>query len=95
MLSSCGVTDPHLAKFSVEYDEAFGFEAQLHPKNIINDRKFEISTPDVSIKVAPDRSDLIETRVIGGIKYILINAEVDVEVNGVSIHISEKEAQPV
>ena len=95
VLSSCGVTEPHIAKFSVEYDEAFGFEAQLHPKNIINDRKFEINTPDVSIKVAPDRSDLIETRVIGGIKYILINAEENVEVNGVNIHIGEKEPELV
>ena len=89
------MTEPHLAKVSVEYDEAFGFEEQLHPKNSINDRKFEINTPDVSIKVAPDRSDLIETRVIGGIKYILINAEENVEVNGVSIHIGEIETQPV
>ena len=95
VLASCGVTEPHIAKFSVEYDEAFGFEAQLHPKNIIDDRKFEIHTPDVSIKVAPDRSDLIETRVIGGVKYILINADEDVEVNGVSIHIGEREPEPV
>ena len=56
---------------------------------------FEVKTPDVSIKVAPDRSDLIETRVIGGIKYILINAEENVEVNGVSIRIGDKESQPV
>ena len=95
VLASCGVTDPHIAKFSVDYDEAFGFEAQLHPKNIIEDRHFEIHTPDVSIKVAPDRSDLIETRVIGGVKYILINAEEDVEVNGVNIHIGQREPEPV
>ena len=95
VLSSCGVTEPHIAKFSVEYDEAFGFEAQLHPKNIIDNRHFEIHTPDVAIKVAPDRSDLIETRVIGGVKYILINADEDVEVNGVSIHIGEREPEPV
>ena len=91
VLEDCGINEQHLAKFSVDYDEAFGFEAQLHPKNIIDNRKIEISTPDVIIKVAPDRSDLIETRVIGGIKYILINAEEDVTVNGVSIHIGEKE----
>lgn len=90
-LSSCGVSDAHLAKFSVDYDETFGFEADLHPKNIIDNRRFEIKTPDVSIKVAPDRTDLIETRVIGGVKYILINAEEDVEVNGVSIHITDGE----
>jgi hypothetical protein len=91
VLSNCGVSQEHLAKFSVEYDEAFGFEADLHPKNIIDNKRFEIRTPDVIIKVAPDCTDLIETRVIGGIKYILINADENVEVNGVNIHIDEKE----
>ncbi|MBE6924005.1 MAG: DUF4317 domain-containing protein [Ruminococcaceae bacterium] len=95
VLSCCGVSEEHMAKFSVDYDEAFGFEADLHPKNIINDKRFEIKTPDVSIKVAPDRTDLIETRVIGGVKYILICAEEDVEVNGVSIHIGEEEPATV
>lgn len=90
VLTSCGISEEHVAKFSVDYDEAFGFEADLHPKNIIDSNRFEIKTPDVSIKVAPDRTDLIETRVIGGVKYILINAEENVEVNGVSIHIDDK-----
>jgi len=95
VLSSCGVSEPHIAKFSIDYDEAFGFEAQLHPKNIIDNKHFEIKTPDVSIKVAPDRADLIETRIIGGVKYILICADADVEVNGVSIHIGEGEGATV
>lgn len=95
LLSSCGISEPHIAKFSVDYDEAFGHEADVHPKNIIDDKRFEIKTPDVSIKVSPDRADLIETRIIGGVKYILICAEEDVEVNGVSIHIGEKETSAV
>ena len=86
-----GVSENGLAKFSVNYDETFGFEADLHLKNIIDNKKFEIRTPDVSIKVDPARSDLIETRVIGGVKYILICADENVEVNGVSIHIGETE----
>ena len=90
-LEGCGVSEQHLAKFSIDYDEAFGFEADVHPKNIIDNKKIEISTPDVIIKVAPDRGDLIETRIIGGVKYILINAEENVTVNGVDIHIGEKE----
>jgi len=94
-LADCGVPQARLAKFSVEFDEVFGFEAQLHPKNIINNKRFEINTPDVSIQVAPERSDLIETRIIGGVKYILICADENVEVNGVPIHISEKEAVTV
>ena len=90
VLNSCGVSEKSLSKFSVDYDEAFGFEAELHPKNIIDDKHFELKTPDVVIKVAPDRSDLIETRIIGGVKYILIPADETVEVNGVNIHIQEE-----
>ena len=90
-LHTSGVPEENIAKFSVEYDEVFGFEAQLHPKNIIDNRHFEIATADVSIKVNPERSDLIETRVIGGVKYILICADESVEVNGVPINIEEKE----
>ena len=95
VLKECGVSENHVAKFSVDYDEAFGFEADLHPKNIIDNKRFEIKTPDVSIKVAPDRADLIETRVIGGVKYIMICADEDVEVNGVRIHIGQKETAAV
>ena len=88
-LTSSGVSEEKIAKFNVEYDEVFGNDAQLHPKNIINPKKFEIKTPDVSITVSPEHSDLIETRVIGGVKYILICADENVEVNGVSIHIKD------
>ncbi len=95
VLQSCGVSDNHISKFSVDYDEAFGFEADLHPKNIIDNKHFELKTPDVVIKVDPTRSDLIETRIIGGVKYILICADEDVEVNGVNIHIKDKEPATV
>ena len=88
-LKSSGVSDKQISKFNVKFDEAFGFEAQLHPKNIIDNKRFEVKTPDVSIKVNPDRSDLIETRVIGGVKYIMICADEDIEVNGISIHIND------
>ena len=91
VLSSCGVSEEHVAKFSVDYDAVFGFEAELHPKNIIDSKHFEIQTPDVVIKVDPTRSDLIETRIIGGVKYIMICADENVEVNGVSIQIQDQE----
>ncbi len=95
VLKECGVKEEHLSKFSVDYDEAFGFEADLHPKNIIDNKHFEIKTPDVVIKVDPARSDLIETRIIGGVKYIMICADENVEVNGVSINIKDKETVTV
>ena len=90
VLKECGVAEDHISKFSVDYDEAFGFEADLHPKNIIDNKHFEIKTPDVVIKVDPARSDLIETRIIGGVKYIMICADENVEVNGVNINIKDQ-----
>ena len=48
----------------------------------------EIKTPDVTIRVNPDRCDLVETRVIDGARYILIRAEEEVEVNGVQVQIT-------
>ena len=93
-LYSCGVSESSMSKFSTQFDEVFGFEAELHPKNIIDNKRFEIATPDVSIKVNPERSDLIETRTIGGVKYLLICADENVEVNGVPIHITDNEKIP-
>lgn len=95
ILTESGVSENSVSKFSVEYDEAFGFESSLHPKNIIDNKHFEITTPDVVIKVDPARSDLIETRVIGGVKYIMICADENVEVNGVNIHIKDSETAVV
>ena len=95
VLSSCGVSEDHIAKFSVDYDEAFGFDAELHPKNIIDNKHFEVQTPDAVIKVDPTRSDMIETRIIGGVKYLLIPADEDVTVNGVSITIPKEEPATV
>ena len=95
VLEGCGVSEGRIAKFSIDFDETFGFDAQLHPTNVIDHKKIEIQTPDVIIKVAPDRGDLLETRVIGGVQYILIRADESVEVNGVDIHIGKKEEATV
>ena len=94
-LEACGVPERNMAKFSVAYDDVFGFEAEVHPDNIINTKRIEINMPDVSIKVNPERADLIETRVIGGVRYIMICADENVEVNGVPIHISQEELTTV
>ena len=74
--------------FEEKFDQEFGADASLNPQNIIDRKQFAVRIPDVSIQVKPERSDLLEMRMINGTKYILIRAEEDVEVNGVNIHIS-------
>ena len=85
MLQECGVPEERLAAFGERYDAEFGRGNSLNAVNIVQPKKFEVRTPDVVVQVNPERSDLIETRVIDGMRYILIRAEEGVEVNGVNI----------
>jgi hypothetical protein len=87
MLSSCGVAQEHIESFDEKYNDEFGEYTQISPKNIVDNKKFEISTPDIVIKVNPECSSLIKTQIIDGSKYILIRADDNVEVNGVNINI--------
>lgn len=87
VLTSSGVSKEHLEAFEEQFDETFGAETSLSPRNLVDTKRIEVSTPDVKILVSSGRSDLIETRIIDGAKYILIHADEGVEVNGVSIKI--------
>ena len=86
-LAANGVSQEHIQAFEEQYDAAFGADAQLSPKNLVDPSKIEVKTADVTIKVNPDRSDLLETRRINGVKYILVRVEDGVEVNGVPVQI--------
>lgn len=89
VLESRGVSETHVAAFNVEFDNAFGTDAMVSPRNLVESRQFEVRTPDVVIKVNPERRDLVQTRTIGGKQYILISAEENVEVNGINIHLDD------
>ena len=87
VLQSCGVDETKVAAFEEKYDTEFGADTKIRPQNIVDTKQFEVRTADVTIKVNPERSDLLKTQVIDGIKYILIRADESVEVNGVNIQI--------
>ena len=81
------VDEQRVEKFGVKFDEQFGKNTELTPSSVVNVKKFELNTPDISIKVNPERKDLVSTQVINGVRYIMIRANEGVEVNGVSINI--------
>lgn len=89
VLTSCGVSDAQVASFEQRYDDAFGADKALSPRNLVDTRQLEVRMPDVTIRVSPGCGGLVETRVINGRKYILIRADQGVEVNGVPISITE------
>ena len=89
MLEFCGVPEENVEKFEQKFDQGFGQNAALSPRNLVETGKFEVRTPDVVIKVDPARTDLVETRIIDGVKYVLIRADGGVEVNGIDVKIEE------
>lgn len=88
VLEDCGVSETHVTAFDEKFDTEFGMDADLSPQNIVDTKQFEVRTADVTIRCNPERSNLVETRVIDGTKYILVRADENVEVNGVNVHIS-------
>ena len=90
VLQKCGVAQERIDAFEERFDETFGDEASVSPVNLVNTKQIDISTPDVSIRIIPDRSDLVKTKTIDGNNYILIRADVSIEVNGVNVNISSE-----
>ncbi len=88
VLAVCGVEAQGREAFQTGYDTAFGAETALRPGNLVDPKRMELTTPEVSIRVDPNRLDAVETRRLGGIKYILIRADEGVECNGISVEIS-------
>lgn len=88
VLQSCGVPEERVEAFDEKYDDRFGADTEISPRNLVDSRQFEVRTPEVTIQVSPECGDLLETRMIDGKKYILIRADAGVEVNGVAIHIN-------
>ena len=89
ILRSADMSDEKIETFKAGFDESFGEKARLNPQNLVETKRLEFTGADISIKINPERSELVETRVIDGVKYILIRADEEIEVNGVPINIGE------
>ncbi len=80
-----GVSAERMEQFDRNYEETAGEKTSLLAANIAETKKFQIETPDVVIKVNPERSDLIETRMIDGRQCLVIAVDDHIEVNGVNV----------
>ena len=80
-----GVEPEKMESFDRNFEENAGEKASLLAANIAETRKFNIETPDVIIKVNPDRADLVETRVIDGRQCLVIPVDDHIEVNGINV----------
>lgn len=78
------IPDEKLTVLDKQLDEV-GEQPSFVASNVVDTRKFNIEMPDVVIKVNPDRTDLVETRVIDGKQCLVIEVTDRIEVNGVSV----------
>lgn len=85
IFESSGVPAEKMETFERTYEAAAGEKSSLLAENIAETRKFNIETPDVIIKVNPERSDLIETRMIDGRQCLVIPVDDHIEVNGINV----------
>ena len=83
LLASSGVPNEQLDEFDEKYESIADEKASFVASNVASTRNYEIRTPDVIIKVSPEKAQLIETRTIDGTPYILIEAADEVEINGI------------
>lgn len=78
-----GVPEECMEKFDSEFDFTFGRTKSVLATNISETKGFNVKTLDVTIKVSPDRADLVETMVINGRQCIVIAVDDHVTVNGI------------
>lgn len=86
-----GVDTEKMENFDRNFEENAGEKATLLASNIAETKKFNIETPDVVIKVNPDRADLIETRIIDGRQCLVIPVDDHIEVNGINVRTMKRQ----
>ena len=95
ILRQCGVEEARVEAFQSQCAQRFGESAALNPANLIDSKRFEVKTGEVTVSVDPACSYLVETREIDGRRYLLIPVGEDVVVNGLPVTAGGAEAAGV
>lgn len=103
LFADSGISNEKLESFDKNYEHALYETTDVEEdevehtsfvaNNITNSRNLEIKMADVSIKVSPDKSDLVETRMIDGVPYVTIMVDGLVELNGVPVRVNMKDKE--
>ena len=91
LLERSGAPEENLEQFEKQYDEEIGAQITVMANNISDTRKFEVKTPQMTVKVSPEQAGLVETRMIDGVPCLVIPLTDEVEVNGIHVHLRDEE----
>jgi transcriptional regulator of met regulon len=85
LLSQSGIPKEKLDLLDQHYESNEDAYSELLADNVMSAKTFLVKTPDVVIKVNPQRTDLVNTQVIDGKKCLVIELDGGVEVNGIHV----------
>lgn len=88
LLEDSGVSESKMERFDTSFEHTAGDDTAFLAANIAETKKFNIQTPDITIKVNPDCAGLVETRVIDDRRCLVIAINDQIEVNGLDIDVS-------
>jgi hypothetical protein len=85
LLTESGVEEEKLQEFDKNFVKTAGENTCLLAANVASTRVFEVKTPDVIVKVNPERTELVKTQLVDGRKCLVIEITDQVEVNGIKV----------
>ena len=91
ILEENDIPEEKIQAFEKEFDESISRDTPVLVSNIVNTRQFQIETPDVVIKVKPERMDLVETKVTAGRPCLVIPGDDHTEATGMTVPTIKRE----
>lgn len=88
LLEKSGIKTENLIDFEERFDKLAGERQSIMVSNIEGIKKFNITTPDIDIKVKPESASLIKHMVVDGRLSIVIPVSDNVEVNGIPVSLA-------
>ena len=85
ILENSGAAEEAAERFEKEYEEFIGRDTLLQVSNLVSPKGITIKTADATIRLEPNRMDMLETTDLHGMKCLAVNADGLVEMNGISV----------
>ena len=85
LLEASGSSNKKLGTFDETYEKVSPDDTPLMMSNVYSARSFDVKTPDVVVKVKPDRTDLVNEKEVDGRDCLVIELNGEVVVNGINV----------
>ena len=86
IFAESGVQEEQMRQFAEAYERIIPDETPLVAANVVNERRFEVKTPNITVQFKPEFTHLLETKVIDGRNCLVIAIEDRVAVNGIPLY---------